>query len=106
MKILILAVALAAAEFPALANEDEPVSRMARIAAGMGLDAASKSCGWRYDEKAVGSYVEGDEGPYSADERGMIMILGLGYSNDSPMSAADCEGWKATANREGWLLPD
>lgn len=106
MKVLLFTIALALTAFPAGASEEEPVSRMVRIAAGFGIDAAAKACGWRYDEAAVGRYVQGDEGPFSADERGMITILSLRHSNQTAMSPADCEGWKATANREGWLLPD
>tara|TARA_R110002020_G_scaffold467027_4_gene690219 strand:- start:32530 stop:32880 length:351 start_codon:yes stop_codon:yes gene_type:complete len=106
MRFVFLVLALALPPSPAFATDDAPVSRMVRIAAGMGIDAAARSCGWRYDEAAVGRYVEGSEGPFSADERGMITVLSLGFSNQEPMSAADCAGWKATADREGWLLPD
>jgi hypothetical protein len=106
MKIVVLALVFTLHVSPAVATENEPVSRMARIAAGVGIDLASKSCGWRYDEVAVQKYVVGDEGAFTADERGMITLLSLAFLDSDPMSPADCDGWKATASREGWLLPN
>lgn len=106
IRCVTFALALALPITAAVATENEPVSRMARIAAGVGIDLASKFCGWRYDEVAVQKYVVGNEGAFTADERGMIAVLSLASLDPDPMSAADCDGWKATASREGWLLPD